>query len=79
MIFDIFVRPCVVIDELADVWVKEVIKILVGVFVINVWGDMVLATFSVYVDVTIDVVSDIDVGVLTAVNTTILVTAMTAL
>ena len=79
MIFNISVRPCVVIDELADVWVKGLIKILVGVFVINVWGDMMIDTLGVYVDVTIGVVSDIDVGVLTDVNANVLVTVVTAL
>ena len=38
---------CVVIDVLTDVWVEEVIKMLVEVFVTNVWADdMVTETSS---------------------------------
>ena len=78
MIFNIFVLPCVIIDELADVWVEDVIKILVGVFAINVWGDKVIDTSGVYIDVTFDM-PDIDVEVLTDVNANVLVTVVTAL
>ena len=66
---------------LADVWVEEIIKILVGVFVINVWTGVVIDTLSgVSAEVIIDVV-DCDIGVeaLTAVNANVVVAAMTAL
>ena len=39
-------HPCVVIDVLADVWVEDVIKILVEGFVINVRADTVIGTLS---------------------------------
>ena len=65
---------------LTDVWVEEVIKALVEMFIINVWGDVVIDEVSdVQVDVTINSVSDIGVEVLTDVNLNVLVAAMTVL
>ena len=81
MIFNRFTHPCVIIDVLADVWVEEIIKILVGVFVINVWTGVVIDTLSgVSAEVIIDVV-DCDIGVeaLTAVNANVVVATMTDL
>ena len=42
MIFNRFKYVCVVIDEMTDAWVEEVIKVLVEVFVTNVWDDDVM-------------------------------------
>ena len=42
-----FSHLCVIIDVLADdVWVEEVIKIFVELFIINVWADVVIDTLS---------------------------------
>ena len=58
-----------VIDVLTDVWVEEVIKIFVEVFVINIWDDVAIDTLSGAVDAIIDVVPGIIVvEVLVAVN-----------
>ena len=46
MVFNRFSHLRVIIDMLADVWVEEVSKIFVDVFVINVWADVVIDTFS---------------------------------
>ena len=46
MIFNIFVLPCVVIDELSDAWVGEVLKVLVETFDINVRAGVVVDTSS---------------------------------
>ena len=76
MIFNRFTYPCVIIDELTDLWVEEVM----AAFVIKVWTDLLIDTFSdVWSDVTIDVVSNIGVEVLTGVYANVLVVVMTAL
>ena len=68
------------IDALTDVWVEEVIKILVGVSAINVWTDVVIDTLSgVKVDVMVDVLSDSGLEVLADVNTEVLIAAMIVL
>ena len=46
MIFNRFSHRCVVIDVLSDVWVEEVIKVLVEVFVVDVRADVVIDTLS---------------------------------
>ena len=58
---------------LADVWVVEVIKVLVEVFVIAVRDDVVIDTVTIGVD------SDIGVEVLADVNANVSVVMMTAL
>ena len=79
MIFNRLTHPCVIIDVPADVWVEEIIKVLVGAFVINARADTVVDTWSgVYVDVTTVVAPDIGVGVLIDVNPNALVAALTA-
>ena len=76
MICNRFTFPCVIIDELADLWVEEVMK----AFVLKVWTDLVIGTFfDVWSDVTIDVVFNIGVEVLTGVYVNVLDVAMTAL
>ena len=77
MIFNRFVYPRVTVDVLADLWVGEVIKALVGWFVVNVRAGVVLS--GVQVGFKIDVVSDIAVEGLTDVNANLLVAAMNAL
>ena len=80
MIFNIFPHPCEVVDVLAGEWVEQIISILVEMFDLNVWADVVIDTLSgVQVDATIEVVSDIGVEVLTDVNANGLVVAMTDL
>ena len=78
VIVDIFVHLCDVIDLMDDVWIEEDIKVLVDMFVINVWAaDMVIVKLAgVYVDGTIDFVSEVGVEALTDANTNMLVTAM---
>ena len=75
-----FSHPCVTIDMLTDVWVEEVIKILVEVFVIDARSDVAIDTSSGVLDgAMIDVGSDIDADVLTDVNANVLVPVMTDL
>ena len=77
VIVDIFVHLCDVIDLMDDLWIEEGITVLVDMFVINVWADMVIDKLTgVYVDVTIDFVSEVGVEALTDANTNVLVTAM---
>ena len=77
VIINIFVHLCDVIDLMDDLWIEEGIAVLVDMFVINVWADMVIDKLTgVYVDVTIDFVSEVGVEVLTDANTNVLVTAM---
>ena len=80
MIFNRFTHPSSIIDLLADVWVEEIIKVVVRVFNIKVCSDPVIDILSgVLVDVTmIDLVSDIGVEVLSDVNANAVVAAMTA-
>ena len=80
MIFNRFTHPSSIIDLLADVWVEEIIKVVVRVFIIKVCSDPVIDILSgVLVDVTmIDLVSDIGVEVLSDVNANAVVAAMTA-
>ena len=71
-IFNRFTNPCVIIDVLADVWVEEVIKVFVAVFVTNARADMAIDKVSG--DVTIGIVSSIAVelligGLLAAITT----------
>ena len=80
MIFKWFVCTCVFIDVPTDVWVEDVFKILVGVFIITVPDDVMIDTLSgVCIDLTIDVVSDIGVEVLTDVNANAVVETMSVL
>ena len=46
MIFKIISHSCVIIDVLPDVWVEEIIKMLVGVTVINVRVGVVIEKLS---------------------------------
>ena len=62
MIFNRFAHPRVVIDVLADVWVEEVIKVFVAVFVTNARAGVAIGTVSG--DATIDIVSSIAVELL---------------
>ena len=80
MIFKWFTYTCVFIDVPTDVWVEDVFKILVGVFIITVPDDVMIDTLSgVCIDLTIDVVSDIGVEVLTDVNANAVVETMSVL
>ena len=81
MIFKRFINPCVIIGVMADEWGGEVIKVSVGVSVINVGAAVMIITLSnVFVEVTIGVVSsDIRVEESTDVNTNVLVAMVTAL
>ena len=81
MIFKRFTNPCVVIGVMADEWGGDVIKVSIGVFVINVGADVMIITLSnVFVEVTIDVVSsDIRVEESTDVTVNVLVAMATAL
>ena len=81
MICKRFTNPCVIIGVMADEWGGEVIKVSVGVSVINVGAAVMIITLSnVFVEVTIGVVSsDIRVEESTDVNTNVLVAMVTAL
>ena len=81
MIFQRFTNPCVIIGVMADEWGGEVIKVSVGVSVINVGAAVMIITLSnVFVEVTIGVVSsDIRVEDLTEVTVNVLVAMVTAL
>ena len=81
MIFKRFTNPCVIIGVMADEWGGDVIKVSVGVSVINLGADVMIITLSnVFVEVTIDVVSsDIRVEESTDVTVNVLVAMATAL
>ena len=73
MIFNKFTYPRV----LTDVYIEEIVEVVVRVFVINAWADAVIdALPRIYVDSIID---NIGVEVSTDVDTNVLVAAMTAL
>ena len=67
MIFSRFTHPCVTIGVLAELWIEEVVNVIIGTL------------SSADVDRKIDVMSDNDVGVLAGVSATVLTLLMPSL